>query len=293
MTLYVEPPPSGQSRYGLLEAATVVDSTDPHVAFGVQWQPNCGTAHLTRAACEAGGSVSSESGVEAPGDKTVDDGVPLVVADTFTVYHLFECRPVGMSPSDLADRARTTFGSGEGRAVEAWMSTYLATHPDAVDVTPAGGAVAPLDGLGYLEQYAGANYGGQPTIHMDRDVATILASTAALSPSGGRLTTVLGSKVAAGGGYTLGDPSGAATAATDAWMYVTGAVGLWRGDILSTDPVLDLARPETLIAATNPNSNLQVRNALRVLLERPYVGGVECIVAAIKVTRSSCCEVTP
>lgn len=314
--IHVDPPQSGQARFGLLEAASVVDSTDPHAAFGVEFTPNCGTAHLTRSACfEADHpSLTDESGdiYEPNASKTITDGIPYIEGVPFAVYHLFECRPVG--GDDLIARARASFTLSESRAVEEWFSNFIVQHPDAVDLTPATGAVVPIDGLGLLEQWAGQNYGGTPVIHADRDVATLLAATGVIARSGTRLETTLGSRVSAGGGYNLLDPGQGDTPVGSAWMYVTGAVGFWRSSITVADAfgtslggstVIGSAAElvaagaavatDTLTAAYigPPGGGFvaanKADNSQRVLVERQYVGATECVVGAVRVLRSNCC----
>lgn len=256
---FAEPPPGAPVRFGLLEAATVAD-TEPHGLLGIDYQPVCGAAHLTPGACVDGDST-----------KEPDDGADWVSAVPFAVYHLFTCRPIGV---DVPARARASFELAEPIAVEEWFGDYL-TNASGDDLTPAGGAVSPLAGLGYLEAFAGSVYGGQPVIHGDRGVITLLSDGGAVNAAGGRLTTVLGSRVAAGGGYatTLGDPDGSTSTDDDeGWLYVTGPVGFWRGTIINAT---------TGIALDDEGAH----NTASTLVERAYVGATSCILAAVKVSR--------
>lgn len=293
MTIYVDPPPSGSSRFGLLEAATVVTGGDPHRLMGVQYQPECGTAHLTIGDCfPVPPPVDSDEGEsdQPSTGKITDDGIQSADGVPFAVYHLFACRPIG--GGDLAARARASFELAEGLAVEQWFGEYLTDHPDALDITPGGTSLNVIDGLAWLEGFAGSVYGGQATIHGDRTLASALLTAGALSVNGGRLETNLGSRFAAGGGYaeTLGDPAGGVTLATDGWLYATGPVGFWRGEVDLNDA---FQTSEVLVAATNPGVGTALHNAInetRVLVERQYVGATSCLVAGIKVSRSACCS---
>lgn len=285
---FVEPPPGAPSRFGLLEAATVVTPDDPHALMGVEFQPVCGTAHLTVSAC-MDPDLDSQG---EPVGKTVDDGIGQVEGVAFAVYHLFTCRPVG---TDVAARAAASFEMAEPTAVEQWFGDYLTSHDDAVDLTPATGAVIPVDGLAALEAYAGVTYGGQPVIHGDRGLVSLLLATGQVAVSGGRLQTALGARVAAGGGYleTLLDPDGMSVTPDDeGWLYVTGPVGFWRGTVLNANTGIALNH-EPVVAALNPgHTGGTATNVSSVLVERPYVGATSCLVGAIRVTRSACCPET-
>src|SRR5262245_48394054 len=60
---YVTAPPVTPSKYGLLSAAVVVDSTDGHlVGLGFEYEPDfCGASHTTAAACMAKPNAGSLS----------------------------------------------------------------------------------------------------------------------------------------------------------------------------------------------------------------------------------------
>jgi len=48
----IEQPPTEPLPFGVLSAALVRDSTDPHEGGGIEWEPDfCGPAHTTREAC--------------------------------------------------------------------------------------------------------------------------------------------------------------------------------------------------------------------------------------------------
>jgi len=359
----VEPPPPTPYRYGLLEAATVATPADPHAFMGVQFQPECGIAHLTPGACmpydladsdvgpvtvnvgttrnaalngtvgEAGdyvidwgdgtttvgstltgrshtytadgtytvtvdgpnGYYASLGGVvvtngaatgpftttaydTSPATKVVDTGRELVEVEPFAVYRLHQCQAVG-GLADAETRATRAFELAEGRAVEEWFARFLSTNPAAVDLTPASGAVHPANGLALLEGVAADDYGGVPVIHASRGLVTILDGLNLVERQGGHIETILGSLVAAGGGYSeaLVGPNGEATDPGAAWLYVTGRVFVWRGAVLTTEPVLDLSPPT---------------NVFSILAERPYLVATECIIFAVQVDLSMCCAGT-
>lgn len=209
--------------------------------------------------------------------KVAEDGIGIVTSSPFVVYHLSTCRLVGRE--DAEARARRALELGEGRAVEqafADLFTTAALDPDpdvdalAVDVTPTPGtAVDVVTGLGLLEQYAGQNYGGVPTFHMTRNLATNLIARGSLEPVGDLLRTKLRSKVAAGAGYEGVEPVEGVTAGDgEAWLIVTGTVVVRRSPTIETGEVPTLAAPT---------------NEFSVLAERPESIGFECFAAAVLV----------
>jgi hypothetical protein len=103
----------------------------------------------------------------------------------------------------------------------------------------SGTALSPRRALALLEQSIGeiSDGGEQGIIHMTRDVAALLASSAnMLFHEAGKdhLQTVGGTPVIVGSGYSGTGPDGAtgATAsATNKWIYATGTVRTFVGDV--------------------------------------------------------------
>lgn len=219
-------------------------------------------------------AVSGPFEADAETLKVADDGVDLVTSTPFVVYHLMTCRLVGRD--DLAERSARALELGEPRAVEqafADLLTANALDPDVAvtDLTPTPGtAVDPVTGLGILEQFAGQVYGGRPTFHSTRDIASNLLARNALVATGDMLRTNLGSKYAAGSGYAGVEPiDGQTPGVGEGWLIVTGTVMLRRSDKISTGEVPTLAQPT---------------NEVSVLGERPESIGYECFAAAVLVS---------
>lgn len=215
-----------------------------------------------------GATTGGQTAVDAGISKEPVTGIDLVDADGFSVLHLFECNPMGNTSESLIERARRGLMLGEQRAVERVVSQQLSRHSDAVLLTSEVQHVA--DGLAKLEKYAAANYPGVPTIHMTRDVGTLLTGKGYVDRSNGRLETVQGARVASGAGYSplrVPDPSGpiAANAEDVEYMYVTGMVQVRRSTVITAD-------------ALQTTSNL-----FRALAERPYTVTWDCITAAVPV----------
>lgn len=238
-------------------------TTDGDGSYVVQVYSNAGGVYAETTITIEDGVASGPFDAAAVETKVPNDGLVTVVADPFTIYHLFQCRLVGGDDGEA--RARESLDLGASRAVEEGFQIIFGTG--ATDITPAA-AVDPVKSLGLLEQYAGSVYGGRPVIHMDRLMATRLYEDGAIEREGDHLETGLGSLVVAGAGYNADASLPSAPGATEDWMYATGNVHIWEGKTTSTGMV-----PQ------NPYDN-----EFQALVERVYVPSFECFHAAIKVT---------
>lgn len=197
---------------------------------------------------------------------------------SFAVYAGVECKAVAFDREHAASELERVFTNKESVAVaRALMTTRFADGTGwdaATDLTPAGGAVDPVVGLAILEGNAGSNYGGAPTIHMGRTIASILLNKyAAIEYRGDTLYTLLGSKVAADSGYespSLG-PDGDEADDGEQWMYASGEVSL-----AATAPVFQSQAMLDINATSDSNQ-------VRLLRERKYIASVDCYTAAVGV----------
>lgn len=202
--------------------------------------------------------VTSGLAFKAPVSIDVVEGSP------FSIFKSTEC-------TDLHDDdeawVRRALALGEAHAVEyAFMRAVLAgANTEKVNGDTA---VSLINGIAMLEGYAADHYGGVPTIHMPRSVATRAAAKDAIQPGlDFTMTTKQGSLVANGGGYSINiAPDGTPAAAGTAWLYATGAVTLARTPV-QAHRVLD-----------------HTKNNQVALAERTYVPSVDCFVAAVLVT---------
>lgn len=135
------------------------------------------------------------------------------------------------------------------------------------DLTPAGGAVTPTQGLALLEGHASWNYAGAPTIHAPRSVGSLLGQNNQIVRKGDAFYTFQGSPLASGGGYEQPNqgPTGAAPATGEKWVYASGGVSIARGELFSH---------------TELNRDT---NELVTLVERMYVAAVDCYTSAVRV----------
>lgn len=227
--------------FGLLSAAVVIDDDDPHLYGGVTYETlTCGVAHLTEQACFDGAATDP-----APDDLTVDDGVPYTHGDTFPVYALHQCRLIGGGWDDAKRVAGAKLAAGESRAVELGFANanLYQTGSGAPDLTPtAGTALLPIEAVALVEEWAADHYSGVPTLHAARSTGTILTNRAGVGAESrnGRLTTGLGSVVAAGAGYHAASEAaidGVTPGAGERWLFVTGTVVVRRGPVTFTDPI--------------------------------------------------------
>ena len=278
----VEAPPVRPLPFGLSSVAVVTSDLEGHAQMGTQYEPvACGDVHETRAACDAEAAEFDQS----------HTGVPMVYGDPFTLYSLFVCNPVGLGPEGLREKAAEALTLGESRGMEHALGARLPLVAGAVDLTPGGGAVHPVDGLAALEAWSSRYYGGVPTIHSPRGITTVLGALGAVerqsggAVSGPHLESTQGALIASGGGYyeLMGPPTDVEDPETvqeagagEAWMYVTGTVVIKRAPNATATP-LSLSR-------VTEGDHLAATNDAMVLALRQYVASWECITGAILVT---------
>lgn len=231
---------------GLLAVADIVDSTDPHIGYGVEWFSfACGPAGIAPGMCEVADGIV----VDAEKEFTGGD---IVQAPPFAVYAGVVCDLFGR-PYDTQVRDRLT--GGEDRVVakafyEALLvGDNLGTAPVQVG-TDAVTADNIVDVIAELEQYAGENYAGRPVLHMNKATATWGLAADVLYPSlDGTLVTGQGTPVANSPGYP------------DGVVFATGAVRMWR------TPVQVHTVDDTAF------------NQAYALAERIYSVGTDCLLA--------------
>jgi hypothetical protein len=106
-------------------------------------------------------------------------------------------------------------------------------------VLNGGTALSPRRALALLEHSIGiaSHFGEQGVIHMTRDVASLIASNSNMllhEEGKAHLQTFGGTPVIVGSGYSGNGPdgvTGAASSATNKWIYATGTVKTYVGDV--------------------------------------------------------------
>lgn len=280
----VDPPAFTSLPYGLWDAVQARTIDNPHWQQGITWVERCPTGGTTYDEClsvTGTGGPPPEPPVKADNvDQTFRGATP------FTVVTEFDCSPVG--PRDAATVAGDALDRVESQQVETafWTGTaggqpvafpHLAANAEVLDAqdillqpaatTVADGVDAPR-ALGALEAELASCYAGQGIIHVPRTVLPVLAAWNLITERDDRLYTRAGNLVVVGGGYTGSGPDGAAPAAGSAWIYATGAVFGYRGEVQVTSP------RESIDRATN---------TMRMIAERTYVLGFECCLLAARV----------
>jgi hypothetical protein len=197
-------------------------------------------------------------------------------ASPFTVIGHFTCSPMGNSPQNAQERANRHLLQREERVVElAFWTGHLGNNPHLVGSVPT---VLTADtfatALGALEEHIALEYGSLGVIHMTRTAALIAIGLGLAVTSGGRLTTVLGTPISAGGGYPgtgpTGDPN-ADPADGFSWMWVTPPVFGYRSEVFNSS-----SRPGDLLDRD--------QNNLYAVAERSYLLGFDdCPVGAVYV----------
>ena len=113
----------------------------------------------------------------------------------------------------------------------------LALSSTTATVLNGGTALSAARALALLDYRIGLDSpcGEQGVIHMTRDVAALLSSSYMLfHREDGRIETVSGTPIIIGSGYTGLGPTGDGSetpSATNKWMYATGTVKVYLGDI--------------------------------------------------------------
>ena len=173
-------------------------------------------------------------------------------ATPFSVYGHFQCSPVGWSPERAQDMATAHLLDREEQRVERALATgdlgnipNLFTDVDGTGSNPTiltdpGGSTpnSPAVCLGLLENFIAQTYGSMGVLHMSRGAAMVLTNNGMLQRQGTRLTTMVGTPVAAGGGYPGTAPAGAPNPPSlAAWVYASPAVFGYRSEVFTSSNV--------------------------------------------------------
>lgn len=272
-------PISGEpSPYGLLGSCVdVVVSTDMHELNGTQFtSTSCNQAHAWQD-CPAGTFVNPVAKTfDRPGTCTFEP---------ITMQAGVECSTFGLTYAEARARAAEQLRLGEQRGLEDWfMRNVLCVN--AVDLTPAAGALHIAQGVGVLESWLGSEYGGQGTIHAPIGTAALMSMHHLVNCGGcdgSCPATLAGSGVVLGAGYAANvgpDGAGGCTAAPagEAWLYITPPVRVRRDSAIIT--------PDTEGASVNIRTNDR-----RVMAESTFVVELACCndtIGAVRVSLSAC-----
>lgn len=280
--------------FGLFSVARMDEVVDAHENEGVFAQPYT---------CDpATGYVRNCDEVDDPPAKSHEPNVRGAnYASPYTLYGYYECASIGYSITEAQQIARQNLLLGEERGAEAelWAgdlgsvsSLAHGINLDAstiTDLTPVAGATSVVTGVAALENWLGQNYAGVGMLHVQRGLAISLGSSRVIDFQAGskKLTTILGTRVSAGSGYSGIGPDaivddavvpGTDPADGEAWIYATGDVVLRRSAPFDTPPGSQ--------SAAVLDRDL---NDLTALSERIYSNWIDgCGIAAIRVILDCC-----
>lgn len=227
----------------------------------------CGEGRLYPAACQAPPYPSLQ----------LDTGDGLVQAFPFNVYASLVCGTFGHDGAEAERRVRNRLAVAESRAVErAFWGAVAGT--DGVDdvvgqLSPVALAASAsvVEAVSLLEQQLATVYGGEGLIHARPRMAAYMADRGQVIPGEKPNRTAAGTRIVFGRGYGGIGPANEAVAATTEYMWVTGRVIIWRGDVI-------VSPPDAIIDRT--------LNQRGIYAMRPYAIAVECGAASTLVTRA-------
>lgn len=283
--LTVDPPAFTPQPYGLMSVVSTVSANTPHWQNGITWQSRCmspmGNATYDECIAVTGiGDPPPEPSAKTENVELIDRG-----ATPFTVYAKFECSTTSVADAnkiatDALARSETwqverIFWTGivDGKVIA--FPHLAATTPlddaqgimiQSAAITVTGSPVDIATGLGLLEAELADCYNGVGVIHVPIELLPTLDAHGLVKATNGILKTLNGNLVAVGAGYTGSSPAGVAPATGTTWMYATGALMMYRGDVR--------------IAPLNDSIN-RANNTVKMIAERTYVLGWDCCHAAV------------
>lgn len=258
-------PPLQPYRYGLFSAATVITdgSFDPR-QDEYTWRVQ---------GCTPGGrwSYCWQDGADSQDPKAVPRDM-WKEASPFVVYDGVRCMRVGEPDLDGIAEARLAL-SEQGQAERA-LWEQLGDEAAETDGAILADATAPFasvgDAIAALEAQLAATTGAAGVIHLPRYAATLQDLYVLYTREPSRMTTLLGTAVIAGGGYTYAGPDDATTDDV-IWLYATGPVTVRRGDV-------------QVYGGDTGGGFDQRSNEVTHIAERPYLITTECPIFAAAAT---------
>lgn len=163
----------------------------------------------------------------------------------------------------FADKAATRLELGSSMALENFL-WETAFRNDSTEVTASLSSV--VGQMAELEQHALVDYRSAVTLHVSPLLGAILRSEDFIEGAVGGLSTVNGSKVVIGVGYSTEFPSsGKPHTALEQWAFATGEVSVFRGPAVSaqghmplTNRHAALAERQYAIAIDGPNLGCKI-----------------------------------
>lgn len=224
---------------GLMNNAVIMTETNPHLANGVAFQGRI------FAQAEFLGQLCKDD-ILALGPQNRNPNPPVVVeAGAFGISQTIECAPGFV---DLESMINDAFEYSEGWAVESGFQIGV-LNKAATTVIDGTGTKGPVQAMALLEQWAGDQVMGTPMFHVSRFGATHLAANRLTHEDTSFLMkSRQGSPIANSAGQGKTGPGAVAATATQFWLYVSGAVTIYRGG-LTVSKALDHQTNKSTVSA--------------------------------------------
>ncbi len=214
---------------------------------------------------------------ESHNTKTLTAQKSTIQGNPFVVFSNLLCAPVGLTDERVRGFLYESLVAGEQAAVENTFSLQacaqspgLSNNAAVVNLTPAPGTpVDPVKATSLLESWLYARYGLPGVMHIPESLSAYFANLHLVQPAGRGWITPAGTKLSFGN-YAGNTPAGAAPAAGETFIYITGQVAIWR----TADQYLFV----TSIADTLNRTTNQVT----AVMEREYVVTFDCFIAAVE-----------
>lgn len=290
--LVLNPSVPEPTPYGLLTVASFPDNSDVHWQGGITFQSICVTGQGGTFFDPCVSPFTSGGSSTDPGSFQPTDQRNLRGATPFDTYVEIDCSPVGFTPDDAqqlatqrlgiatpfqAERAfwtgqagGTPVGAGQGIVYPhlahagAVISDTSFTQPVQMQSAPVTGGSATTDvaeALGFLEDGLARCLGGSGVIHVPTIALPTLDAWGLVKVQGQTLRTLNGNRVAVGAGYPGTGPNGATPAVGTTWMFATGPVFGFLGNIR---------------VGNGPDSMDRSKNTLKMIAQRAVLLGWDC-----------------
>lgn len=247
----VAAPVAKPRRFGLFSVVNPIDGGDQHWIVG----------GLTADGEECSQPLAGQINCGPSPAKQARSWFSDIEGDPWLTYMYETCKTVGRY-AEAAGKLRTRFLAAEQSAVEEGLRQHVLVN---APTQPAiGNTIA--SAIGALEANAADQYGGQIILHMSPIGAAEAARFNLLTREGDHLETVGGSLVSVGN-YGDEDQGNIAT------VYATGALDLYRGDLVESGPLFDFQG---------------LHNDYYALVERAYAAVIDCFWAQALVPLCPC-----
>ncbi|QMU22071.1 hypothetical protein [Gordonia rubripertincta] len=254
--------PPEAPRFGLLSIASMpTDGGDRAVYSGIEYD--------LPPAPKATGSPTDC--VDVPADPIdLDRGHPTTTAMPLRAWAGFECSAVGLDAAEIDAYARAKLAAAESPFLEAELWSEADPSLMSPDTVVVEDTAVPLEvGIGLLEGWLRAEYGGVGALHIPRVLAAVADHKSVLHASGSKLTTLVGTPASLGN-YPATGPDGDPAAAGTYWIVASGDVVARRGEVK--------------VHTTQPGARLDWRrNNIQGIAERSYVISFDDVTSAVLV----------